>query len=911
MMTPAPRLLIVEDSPDDALLLLRELRKHGLHPDHRRVDTMADLQAALDGESWDLLITDYCLPGLTGEDVLRVAKERRPSLPCIVVSGTIGEEVAVNTMQAGAADYILKHNLARLCAAVEREVREARDRTASRARVSAVEARLESLLTRLDVGVFRTTVSGRLLEANPALVDLLGFQTLPDALASDCAAMYQDPEDRVALVSQLRQTGALRKHETQMRRVDDRLVWVALTETLSRTADGEEVIDGLMEDITGRKIAEQTRQEAEARFRRLVESAPDLIHMTAPDGTILSLNPAFEDLTGWRPEEWVGRKFYEFIHPDDLADVAEQVQDMLRGNHAAPAQARIRTKSGEYITVENISVPLVENGRSVGHMGIVRDITARTRAEHALRDSEERFRQLAHNIQEVFWLIDAETSKLLYVSPAYETVWGRPCQSLYDNTLSFLESVHPDDRPRVAAAMEHQADGSFDEEYRIIRPDGAECWIRDRAFPIRDDQGRVFRIAGIAEDITQRRQAEQHLRRQLDRLAALRTIDLAITGSLDLRVTLNVFLDQVTSQLQVDAANVLLLDPHSKTLAFAAGRGFATGRIHGSHIRLGEGYAGQAALDQRFVSIPDLSQATDFVRAHLIEGEGFVTYLCMPLVSKGQVKGVLEIFHRTPLAPDFDWMEFLGALATQASIAIDNSTLFTDLQRSNIELQVAYDATLEGWVHALDLRDDETEGHTQRVTEMTLRLARAMGFSEADLVHLRRGALLHDIGKVAIPDRILLKPGSLDESEWVVMRRHPGYAFELLSPVTYLRPCLDIPYCHHEKWDGTGYPRGLKGDAIPLAARIFAIVDVWDALLSDRPYRKAWPIGKVTEHIRSLSGAHFDPKVVEAFFTIEPWKDPASASGNGHNGSSNGSNGHKKPTPKRTLRPHSRRKPAA
>jgi cyclic di-GMP phosphodiesterase len=185
-----------------------------------------------------------------------------------------------------------------------------------------------------------------------------------------------------------------------------------------------------------------------------------------------------------------------------------------------------------------------------------------------------------------------------------------------------------------------------------------------------------------------------------------------------------------------------------------------------------------------------------------------------------------------------------------------------DLQRLNVELTRAYDTTLEGWSRALDLRDKETEGHSQRVTEMTVRLARAMGMGEEELVHVRRGALLHDIGKMGIPDSILLKPALLTEEQTAIMRRHPVYAYELLSPIEYLRPALDIPYCHHEKWDGTGYPRGLAGEAIPLAARIFAVVDVWDALRSDRPYRPGWSEARVREHIRSLTGTHFDPKVV-------------------------------------------------
>jgi putative nucleotidyltransferase with HDIG domain len=181
---------------------------------------------------------------------------------------------------------------------------------------------------------------------------------------------------------------------------------------------------------------------------------------------------------------------------------------------------------------------------------------------------------------------------------------------------------------------------------------------------------------------------------------------------------------------------------------------------------------------------------------------------------------------------------------------------------------MAYDATIEGWSHALDLRDKETEGHTQRVTEMAVNLARACGLSEAELVQVRWGALLHDIGKMGVPDGILLKPGPLTDKEWMVMRKHPTFAYEMLAPIRHLRLALDIPYCHHEKWDGSGYPQELKGNQIPLIARIFTVVDVWDALVSDRPYRAAWTKEKAREHIRASSGTHFDPQVVDNFMKI-------------------------------------------
>ncbi len=354
--------------------------------------------------------------------------------------------------------------------------------------------------------------------------------------------------------------------------------------------------------------------------------------------------------------------------------------------------------------------------------------------------------------------------------------------------------------------------------------------------------------------------------RRLQRLTALRTIDEAISASLDLRITLNVFLRQVTDQLEVDAASVLLLDPHTRTLIYAAGYGFLSETISHSRLRLGEGQAGRAALERNIVHVPDLDDPqTDFPRAQLVRDEKFVAYYGVPLIAKGQVQGVLDLFHRGPVNPDRDWIDFLETLSTQAAIAIDNAKLFNDLQRSNVELALAYDTTIEGWARALELRDMETEGHSQRVTELTLELARDLGFSEEDLVHIRHGSLLHDIGKMGVPDSILHKPGPLDEGEWAIMHQHPVYAYQLLRPIAYLQPALDIPYAHHEKWDGSGYPRGLKGEHIPLAARIFAVVDVWDALCSDRPYRPAWSVERALDYIKNESGTHFDPRVVEAF----------------------------------------------
>jgi HD-GYP domain-containing protein (c-di-GMP phosphodiesterase class II) len=250
--------------------------------------------------------------------------------------------------------------------------------------------------------------------------------------------------------------------------------------------------------------------------------------------------------------------------------------------------------------------------------------------------------------------------------------------------------------------------------------------------------------------------------------------------------------------------------------------------------------------------------------------EGIGSVIGVPVLWRGEVLGSLYVIHEVPGRFGAADVETVRLFAEQAAVAIANARLIDDLKGAAQELAKAYDATLEGWVHALDLRDKETEGHTQRVVERTVDLARRAGIAEEALVHVRRGALLHDIGKVGIPDRILQKPGPLTEEEWAVMRLHPTYAHELLSGIAFLRPALDIPWAHHEKWDGTGYPRGLRGDEIPLVARAFAVVDIWDALVYDRPYRKALPAARVREYLREIAGTHLDARLVELFLSTGP-----------------------------------------
>ena len=479
-----------------------------------------------------------------------------------------------------------------------------------------------------------------------------------------------------------------------------------------------------------------------------------------------------------------------------------------------------------------------------------------------LPDSAQRLDAIFHAFNDLLFILDSDGSILdykasdpshLYTAP--ENFLGRKMQNI----------LPPEAGRKIEDILSRLRDGSKPNilEYFLPTPFG-KCWYESRLVSLSNGQSIM-----LVRDITKYKMSEIKIKRQFDQLAALRAIDLAITSDLDLTPTLSLILDQIRAQLEIDAACILLFDPRTQLLEFAAGAGFKTSALQHTRLHIGEAYAGMAVLEMKAVHIPNLkSHQTAFLRSPFLAQENFIAYYALPLIAKGQIVGVLEIFHRALLNADEEWLTYMEMLAGQAAIAIDNAMLFKNLQLSNQELTLAYDKTIEGWSRALDLRDKETEGHSRRVTAMTYKLASKMGIKQPELTHMCRGAMLHDIGKVAIPDNILLKAGPLDDEEWITMRRHPMIAVELLTSISHLAPALDIPRSHHEKWNGTGYPDHLAGEDIPLAARLFAVVDVYDALTSDRPYRPAWSPTEALDYILEQSGAHFDPSIVPVFISM-------------------------------------------
>ena len=689
-----------------------------------------------------------------------------------------------------------------------------------------------------------------------------------------------------------------------------------------RTVELDASNKDLNKEIGERERAEKLLRESEERYRTLFENAPIGLGLAERSGKLLDFNAAMLSPGGYTPEE-----IFEIGNVADLYyDLEEREQARAAANEQGflnQYEVRFKRRDGTPYDALLSLTPVTIEGRPCWQ-AMVEDITERKKAENELLNVNRALKVLSNSNQAVIRAVEEgellhEICRGITEDGKYHFAWVGYVEQGEEKTLHLVAQAggEPSYAEQFRIAGSGNGGGSDPTRTAIrtkqpvilkdIRNDESAGDRTIEGYPssyassislpliangailgalnIYSQQPDAFHpeevrlLDKLADDLAfgiatlrtraQHQQAEQRIQRQLETMSALRTIDMTITASLDLRFTFDVILNQITGTLGVDAATILIYKPQIQTLDFAAGRGFRTGALQHTHLRLGQGNAGRAALKREIIHIPNVNRVeNDLEASPLFPDEDFVVYTGVPLVAKGQVKGVLEIFNRSPLDPDQEWMDLLKAMAAQAAIAIDNAELFRSLQQSNQDLLMAYEFTLEGWAKALELRDAETEGHTQRVSEMTLRLARAMGISEEQLVHIRRGTLLHDIGKMGIPDSILLKPGPLTEEEWEIMRQHPTYAYQLFSAIPYLRAAVDIPYCHHEKWDGTGYPRGLKGELIPLPARIFAVVDVWDALRSDRPYRSAWPDDKVRQYLEEQAGKHFDPAVVEKFLEL-------------------------------------------
>jgi len=714
------------------------------------------------------------------------------------------------------------------------------------------------------------------------------------------------PEDRERVINSNEDCMASRiqgfEMEFRMKTKNGDWKWIySRGRVVARDAGGKTLrMIGTHMDITERNRSQQSLRESEERFRLAMDATSEGLWDLDVNADGGYYSPGYYQMLGYEPGEFAmtGDEWRARIHPDDFEATQQANMDCIEGRtQSFETECRMRTKSGDWKWILSRGRAVVRdlNGRALRLIGTHMDITERKQREQeleaittvssALRSANTHREMLQIALDQTVELFRATIGGLELIDPSngdsvvmiatgegalpagtripidkgLNSVIRSSGKAYLDNHMltnpMALEGVKASGTPAWAGApMIAQGE--------LI----GFLWIGRKTDILQSELRPLSAIADITANALRRHKLFEQTEIQLRRLAALRKIDTAISSSQNLKVVIGTVLEQTMVELHTEAACVYQLIPDLLTLECIDRQGFRFPASQVNSLAIYESPAARAILEKSLVQIPDLARS-EMVPAALGR-EDFISYFALPLIAKGQVKGLLEVYFRKTFAPDREWLDFFEILAGQAAIAIDNVNLFQGMQRSNMELSLAYDATIEGWSRVLDLRDKETEGHSQRVTDMTIALAVKLGVRGENLVHVRRGALLHDIGKMGVPDRILLKPDKLTDEEWAVMRKHPEYAYNMLSSIDYLRPALDIPYCHHEKWDGSGYPRGLKGEQIPLAARIFAVVDIWDALLSDRPYRKSWSKEQALQYIQEQQGLHLDPRVVKAFLTL-------------------------------------------
>ncbi|HWQ45649.1 MAG TPA: PAS domain S-box protein [Longilinea sp.] len=687
-----------------------------------------------------------------------------------------------------------------------------------------------------------------------------------------------------------------------LRLSDGRLRWLLVSGAPIRETNG--ISQGfvlVIEDITERRQTEQALQRSEKQYRQLFEAVQEGIWMVDTDLRTTFVNDHAAHMIGYEVDDVIDRSVLDFFDPQ-WHDVLRKGIERRRKGKADTYDVVARNREGRNIYINMHSSPLMdERGKFIGSLALVYDVTKQRMREHML-ETIVRMASSIRNVSSQQEMIRLILDQLIYLYEGQGAVlatreahtgeihFQAGCGDWEDPTIfqrgTLIEASH-----RVFTSGKPLVFGNATDDERLAAPDifselsqvvclplltqdetigalwlGKKATTKDQIPPSAEEVKMLMTASDIAASALHRTILHEETELRIRRLRALREINLGISGSMNIMVILNSLLKCLGDDIGMEAAAVLFTDPDTNNLTFVAGQGFDPMPPLGDSFSMEDDLAGKAVRTNQIVTASSQSDAiTGFTRPWKNLLASYHYYECVPLTIKGHVKGVFEFFHTITPAADTEWIDFLANIASQLAVTLDNAELFEKVSVTNKELTKSYDATIEIWARAMEHRANETEGHADRVVDVAVRLAKAMGLSDDELIQIRRGALLHDIGIIVLPDSILSKPGSLTPLEWETMRMHPAMAQEFLGTIDFLRQAVDIAYCHHERWDGLGYPRGLKAEEIPLGARIFTVVDVWDALRSNRPYRPGWPEARVRAYLRQESGTRFDPDVVSIF----------------------------------------------
>ncbi len=639
--------------------------------------------------------------------------------------------------------------------------------------------------------------------------------------------------------------------------------------------ENKSTFNGIVLDITENKALEEQIEYRQEQVSSFIENPSVAIMIADETGKILQANSPYAKLFELEPQDMLGKDIWDFtyalVSPElrtpELIDRIKEIFHKIMGTGKVDTSRRdvfeTVTPSGRRIFIQqNMFVFNTSQGKCLGAFLVDQTELEKTKKER--EDSEKSYRALFE--QGPFEIsVSRMTGEIMDVNNQYCLAVGLPRDEIIGKTAKQLDRLTDENEIELRKLVE-KTGGTID-QYEMPMNCGGHPRIVLLSAKVITVQNEPL-VFTIITDITSRKKSEMKVELQLQQMTGLREIDTSIISGEDIEDTLNKILDQGVYWLkaQTTCMNLGIASGDHKSQTFLRGKELINKRFLDEDTTEIRNFTRER--NSVIVNEEDFSRLPKKMK-EFYETNQIRSHFRVPIVVGNWTRGIFDIFLSEPLQEDAsDWILYAETLAGQAALAITNHDLISGLQEKNDELLEAYEGTIFGLGHALEIRDKETFGHSERVLELSLKVAEVLHFTDEEISNFRRGVLLHDIGKIGIPDSILLKPGPLDEDEWKVMRLHPVYAYELLKGVSFLKNALDVPYSHHERWDGSGYPQGLTGEGIPVSARIFSVVDVWDALTNDRPYRKAWTSEEASQYLTDNAGVQFDPKIVEIFLSI-------------------------------------------
>ena len=847
-MTDTPlRFLMIEDSEDDEMLIVRRLKQGGYDPSYERVQTAAAMKKALKEKPWDIILCDYNLPKFNAPSAIAVLKESKIDLPLIIISGTIGEETAIECMRLGARDYLMKSNLSRLCPAVARELEESEARKKQRQAEKLLkksEDRYRLLAEHTKDYVWLMDFNLKPIYISPSVEKTLGYPFdeiknlsldkffTPESfqVAMDFYAVEMDKVKESPLDYTLE-----RSLELEFMTKDGRSVWGECVFSFIRDENRKPLcILGEGRDITERRRIEDKLRFEEQRFRALVEHTSDIIVLVNREGIISYINPAVEQILGYNPEERIGRTGFELFHPDDLQFVSESFVTLISNPNTAPVSGvlRLRHKDGHYRFIEAVGSSLVRNNIVEGVILNYRDVSERVNAEEKLHLSEQRYRTILEDIQEGYFEVDL-AGNFTFFNDTLMRVSGYSRDELMG--MNNRQYTDEEEVKRVYEAY-HKVylTGEPNKElvWKIKRKDGVLRYIEGTISLLKDSSGKPAGFRGIAHDITDRILMEKKLKDEEQRFRALADQSSDIIALLN-REGKIIYENQAVEKIlglkreaRIGATGFEYLHPDDFQLVSDT-----------YNLLLSDPNAPAQRADIRFHHVDGSWHTFETVAANIIQDN----------VIEGVMINLRDITERKEAEEK--------------------------LEKTLESLKKAVGTTVQVLVSVLEARDPYTSGHQSHVAKLACDIAEEMGLPPDTIEGLRMAGSIHDIGKLAVPAEILSKPTRLTDIEYSLIKEHPQSGFNMVKDVDSPWALAEILYQHHERMDGSGYPRHLKGKDILLEARILTVADVVEAMSSHRPYRPTLGIKAALEEIEKNRGTLYDPNVVDACLKLFREKD--------------------------------------